>query len=73
MEAGSRLILYTDGLTELNNDLELFGEEGLRNFMKQHRSLPSGEFADLLLTHVRNLSESDTFSDDLTVLVLDFL
>lgn len=66
-----RLVFFTDGLTELKNDLELFDDKKLGEYLRGLGDLPADELADRLLGHVRDLEESDTFSDDLTLLIVD--
>lgn len=73
LESGDRVVIYTDGLTEVNDDLDLFGDDGLRDFMQQHGGLEAAELVDRLLDHLRKLSGRENFADDLTVLVFDIL
>ncbi len=69
--AGDRIILFTDGLVDLNNNLDLFGEEGLKRFLADNAALSTADLADRLLDHVRALTGKETFSDDLTFLIVD--
>ncbi|MEQ9367202.1 MAG: SpoIIE family protein phosphatase [Leptospirales bacterium] len=71
LQSGDRLLIYTDGLTEVNDDLELFGDDGLKEFMLSHGELNASDLVDALLDHLRLLGERDDFTDDLTALVFD--
>ncbi len=71
LQSGDRLLLYTDGLTEVNDDLELFGDDGLKAFMLSHAECSATELIDRLLDHLRELGQRDNFTDDLTALVFD--
>lgn len=71
LQSGDRILFYTDGLTEVNDDLELFGDDGLKEFMASHPDLSATDLIDQLLDHLRILGNRDTFTDDLTALVFD--
>ncbi|MCR9141337.1 MAG: SpoIIE family protein phosphatase [bacterium] len=71
LQSGDRILIYTDGLTEINDDLDLFGDEGLKEFMLEHAEDTAPALIDALLDHLRMLGERDTFTDDLTALVFD--
>ena len=75
-EQGDRLLLYSDGLTEAENDIGLsFGDVKLPEFFASKQSLDAEQFAGTLLQHVlawsRNGSASGQ-SDDITFVVVDF-
>ncbi len=67
---GDRLILFTDGLTEAG-DPEPFGDERFLDFISKNRHLSPIEFKDTLIQRVSEFIHSETFSDDLAILVID--
>jgi sigma-B regulation protein RsbU (phosphoserine phosphatase) len=76
VEAGDRVLVYTDGLIEAEDrDGRPFGDVRLREMFALGRDLSSDGFADLLLDAVRAWSAhrgSDrAFDDDLTFVVVD--
>ena len=74
LEPGDRLLLYTDGITEAENEgEELFGEERLLTFVAANAALPAGHFADALLAEVAAWSGAPdgTQRDDVTLIVVD--
>jgi sigma-B regulation protein RsbU (phosphoserine phosphatase) len=75
LEAGDRLLVYTDGLVEAVNALgEEFGEARLGQFITTHQDLPAEQFAERLLAEVlgwpgkRSTREQ---ADDITLVVID--
>ena len=73
LEAGDRLFLYTDGVTEATNSgLELFGEARLQAALNERRELP----VKALLTELKScldkfVGEAEQF-DDITMLGLEY-
>jgi phosphoserine phosphatase RsbU/P len=74
-EAGDRLLLYTDGLTEAENGFgEPFGEAALSDFIRDHRNAGTEQFADLLLRDALAWSRNGRGTgqeDDITFVVID--
>jgi sigma-B regulation protein RsbU (phosphoserine phosphatase) len=71
LEAGDRLLLYTDGLTEARNAQgTLFGEEALAALLLSSGSLTPDEAADRIIAAVQQWAKSQ--DDDLTLLICDF-
>lgn len=72
---GDRLVLYTDGLTDVTNRSgEWFGDRELRDFVERSIALPPEAFLDALVAHLARWSDRDhdvRFDDDLTVIVVD--
>jgi sigma-B regulation protein RsbU (phosphoserine phosphatase) len=73
VDAGDRLVLYTDGVTEaMDADEEMFEEERLEELILQHRHRPVRELeqviADTVLGHARG-----RLQDDLTLVVASIL
>ncbi len=74
LSSGDRLILFTDGIIECaNRKGEMFGEERFREFIRSHGQLHTGEFADRLLSLLKEHRGTGSFDDDVTLIVLDVL
>jgi sigma-B regulation protein RsbU (phosphoserine phosphatase) len=75
LEAGDRLLVYTDGLVEaVNARGEAFGEAQLGEFIATHQDLPAEQFAERLLDTVLGWPENGSAraqADDITVVVID--
>jgi phosphoserine phosphatase RsbU/P len=72
LEAGDRLVLYTDGLVEARNEQgELFGEERFNAALRATAGLTPDAAADRLITAAQQWARSQ--DDDLTVLVCDYV
>lgn len=66
-----RLLIYTDGISEAMNELmEEFGEERLRNIVQCKLSKPSGELIDEIFAAVKAHVHDASQSDDMTVVLL---
>ena len=71
LQAGDRLLLYTDGLIEAANSAgEFFGRDRLAVLLLQTASLPPDQAADAILASVRGWHQ--TQEDDLTLILCDF-
>jgi phosphoserine phosphatase RsbU/P len=75
LEAGDRLLIYTDGLVEaVNARGEAFGEAQLGEFIATRQDLPAEQFAERLLDKVLGWPENGSAraqADDITVVVID--
>jgi len=72
LHKGDRIILYTDGITEVfNHENTMFGEEGLISFTRKNAHLSGDEYIDTLIDELRNFSHLDSFDDDISVVVID--
>lgn len=70
--AGSRLLVYSDGLTEAENThKEAFGEARLHAMLAQAATLSTARLLDRLSAELRGWRGSDTLEDDVTLLVLE--
>lgn len=68
VQAGDRMLLYTDGITEAANSRdEEFGEERFNEFLNDNAGLTSDQFVDSLIQQVKLFTEDSPLSDDLTV------
>ncbi len=68
--AGSRLLLYTDGLTEVFRGDDEFGTERLVAAFRDNSSLPAGAVLDSLWETLRSFSLNAPQRDDMTALVV---
>jgi serine phosphatase RsbU (regulator of sigma subunit) len=84
LDAGDRLILYTDGLLDVEGRSgAYFGDDELAEFVAVHSRNSADDFVDALIGHLSGWSVRTTaangtngdvrFDDDLTVVVVDFL
>ena len=71
MAPGDLLLLYTDGVTEAENQQgEMFEEERLTEYVKSRSASSLEIILDGLLSSVRNFSGKKELGDDLTVIAL---
>jgi serine phosphatase RsbU (regulator of sigma subunit) len=67
--SGDMLALYTDGITESSNEAgEEFGEQRLREALRQHRTLRSRPLLESVVEEVRRFSPTEQ-QDDITLVV----
>lgn len=72
MSAGDVLVLYTDGITEANNERgEEFGERSLIQSLRQHRELSCQALLATIVDEVRQFSREEQH-DDITAIVAKF-
>jgi sigma-B regulation protein RsbU (phosphoserine phosphatase) len=72
LEAGDRLLLYTDGIVEAASASgEFFGQEALGTLLQQTAGIAPTDAADRIISAVQQWAVSQ--DDDLTVLVCDYL
>ena len=73
LNPGDKLIVYSDGLTELRNtSSEQFGEERLRQVARERVALGIESFFDALLETVDAFGAGVARQDDLTLMVLEY-
>lgn len=69
--AGDRIVLFTDGLTEAEDEAgNPFGDDRLLDLILESRGLPARELQEALLTAVLRYSNGN-LHDDLTMLVIE--
>ncbi len=74
LKTGDVLLFYTDGLTEASNDRdELFGNERVCALLGTLRHLQAREIIDSIYAAVRDFTVSETFQDDISLVVLKIL
>ena len=67
------LVLYTDGLTEIENQDGLYlGLEGFRDFLANHIHLSTQEIITNTIVHIRDYSGKEEHADDMAFLILRF-
>jgi sigma-B regulation protein RsbU (phosphoserine phosphatase) len=72
LEAGDRLLLYTDGLVEARNRAgEMFGDAALIAKLRHTGEIAPAEAADSIIAAVQGWAHSQ--DDDLTVLICDYI
>lgn len=73
LEAGDRIFLYTDGVTEATNDAEeLYGEDRLRQYMNHNRATDSVALLHGLKAEIDQFVGDAPQFDDITMLIFDF-
>jgi len=73
LRGGERLVLYTDGLVEVQGPGDkLFGTERLMEAARNHSALSAEEMADALLEAAQHYGRDPVPRDDMTVLVASF-
>jgi phosphoserine phosphatase RsbU/P len=71
LAAGDKLLLYTDGLTEIFNAAgDEFGIERVRSLASRHAATEPQSILNACLDEIRDFSPSTKQTDDLTLLVL---
>jgi sigma-B regulation protein RsbU (phosphoserine phosphatase) len=70
LEPGDVLVLYTDGITEAENGIELFGEERLRHVVAEQAHRPAEDIQEALFQFVLAFSGQTQAMDDRTVIVM---
>ncbi len=69
----SRLLFYTDGITEAHGDGGTeFGEERLRAAFAATAKRPPGEAVSAIVRNVEEFSKSPSLHDDATIILLDY-
>jgi sigma-B regulation protein RsbU (phosphoserine phosphatase) len=69
LEPGDRLVLFTDGITEIANaDNEEFGEERLMELLRDHRALDAEAMQKRVMAAIAEFSGGN-FQDDATLIV----
>ena len=70
LETGDRLVLFTDGISELKDAAEEeFGEDRLERFVARNRTAPAAVLKDRILAEIADFANG-AFQDDVTVVVV---
>jgi phosphoserine phosphatase RsbU/P len=71
VEAGDRIVLYTDGITDVfNSQGEMLGVSGVQRFVRETSMLPFGEMKNALLDRVAAWREGPP-SDDVSLVLAE--
>ena len=71
LEAGDRLLLYTDGVIEARDDAgTIFGEERLMDALRANRDLGSNGHINAVIDSVRRFQGRDDFDDDVCLITM---
>jgi sigma-B regulation protein RsbU (phosphoserine phosphatase) len=72
MKKGDRVMLFTDGLFEVEDASgTLFTEEQLHTTVTRYAALPAQEVFDRVISDVRQFSERKSFDDDVCVVGME--
>jgi serine phosphatase RsbU (regulator of sigma subunit) len=72
MKKGDRIMLFTDGLFEVQDATgTLFTEEQLHSTVSRYAALPAQEFFHRVINDVRQFSERKSFDDDVCVVGME--
>lgn len=72
LQAGDRLCLFTDGVSEADNGQEMFGNQRLSEALLALRERPTAAVPNALRDEVRRFESGHPATDDLTLLILDY-
>ncbi len=73
IEKGTRIFLYTDGVSEAQNEAkELFGEERINQSVTRYASYDVIKFSEAMLNEILTYRGTAPQSDDITMLVADY-
>ena len=72
VQAGDRLLLYSDGVTEcVSQSDEVYGEERLLAFLGKNAYLPLEELVGSLLLDIKKWRSAAEFTDDVSLLAIE--
>ncbi|CAB1074819.1 Serine phosphatase RsbU, regulator of sigma subunit [Olavius algarvensis Delta 1 endosymbiont] len=73
LQAGDRVILYTDGLLESRNTAgDYFGRTGLYQILKNHRLEPVQDMVDAVCAEIKNFRQQTAPDDDISLLAVEY-
>ena len=73
VEPGDRLLLYTDGITEIKSyEGEEFGENRLAKFISEKNTVNGDTFCNALLSEVKSFAPLENRVDDIAFLNIEF-
>jgi sigma-B regulation protein RsbU (phosphoserine phosphatase) len=73
VEAGDRIFLYTDGITEIKNDKdEEYGEKRLAKSLIKHTGTHGDAFCDAILSEIGLFTNINERNDDIAFLSIEF-
>lgn len=73
LEPGSKVVIYTDGVTEAQNaEAEFFGRQRLRDVLEASASADCATIHDAVQQAVAAFTAGTPQGDDITVMVLEY-
>lgn len=73
LQQGDRIILYTDGVVEYqNNDGEFFGEDRFYSLLENTKSKSMEDMLDGIVVSMNNFGQGNDFQDDVTLIALAY-
>ena len=73
LQAGDRLILYTDGLLESRNPAgEYFGKQGFYDILNKYRNDPLQSMVDAVYAGIKDFRQQAALDDDLSFLAMEY-
>lgn len=74
LQQGDILVLYTDGVTEAENQAgQFFGEDRLQALIDEHHHLSAKELIDQILDQIRIFTGNRHFNDDISLVIMKVL
>ena len=71
LDSGDVLVIYSDGVTEAENELEeLFGESRLQEIIREKKHLSSNQMMDYIYNQVNKFAGATKQDDDITLVVI---
>lgn len=71
LEPGDLIVMYSDGVTEAENELEdMYGEKRLRELIVKNRELSARGLVDQIYNEVKNFEGQTSRADDITLVAL---
>jgi sigma-B regulation protein RsbU (phosphoserine phosphatase) len=72
LQPGDKIWFYSDGITEAENGKEQFSEDGLKHTIESLNRYPTQLQTEMLLEVVKHWAQTDSFMDDVSVLVAEW-
>jgi serine phosphatase RsbU (regulator of sigma subunit) len=73
IEKGDRIILYTDGITELqDSEKKQLGLAGFKNYIRETKAGSTKEFVKELEKKIKNYKGEIAQNDDITLFVIQY-
>jgi len=70
MNSGDLVLLYTDGLTEAENPAgDFFGLQPVCNILHQYASHSPQVIIEIIIEHLKQFCQSESFKDDVTLMI----
>ncbi|MEW6710806.1 MAG: fused response regulator/phosphatase [Candidatus Riflebacteria bacterium] len=73
LEPQSRLILFSDGITEARHDSDFFGEERFFDLIRQSRGLDINDAVKSIIAGLKAWTGESSLADDITLLIIEAL